>query len=152
MNRYSQALLLAAAGTLALGMWAGPSYAQTAPPSQPNPAPPLKGQSNPQQKNVPAVSIAFRNDLETPVIVQGHTIVNGMQRRGQPIVIRPDKTSFDNNVPAGFRFVSVFDANQPSRVLVLNFQVPVQGNRDLALVIRNAPKSTRVVLAPDSGQ
>jgi len=118
---------------------------------QPSPQPKNPQPQNPQPKNIPTVSIAFRNEHDSAVIVQGHSIINGMQRRGQPILVQPGKSSFDNLVPVGIRFITVFDANRPSRVLLQPFAVRVQG--DLQVLIRTAPNSPqRVILTPDNGQ
>jgi hypothetical protein len=119
-------------------------------PNQPNPNQP-KG-IQPQQKSVPTVALAFRNDTKSTIIVQGASIVNGVLRRGQPIPIQPDKIAFDI-VPPGVRVISVFDFNRPSRVLLLNFPLPVQAGRDFKIVIRTAPGNPdRVILAPDTGK
>jgi hypothetical protein len=145
MRRLTYTLLLAAAGMLAL---AGSTGSAQAPPAT-NPQPKKPGL---QSKNIPTVSIAFRNELKTAIIVQGHSIVNGMQRRGQPIFINAGKTNFDNNVPVGARFVTILDATQPSRVLLSNFQIPVPPGRDLQLLVRPATNNpNRIALAPDNG-
>jgi len=74
-----------------------------------------------------AGGVGCRNDLKTPVIVQGASIVNGMIRRGPPILIQPGKTGWDNKLPAGIRYVTIYDANQPNRILIRDVRVPFQG-------------------------
>src|SRR5271169_3469125 len=69
--------------------------------------------------------IGFRNDLKTPVIVQGVSLVNNMQRRGQPFLVNPGKTVWDNNLPVGQRYYTLYDANQ-QRILVRDRNVRVQ--------------------------
>jgi hypothetical protein len=96
---------------------------------------------------VGGVAVAFRNELKTPVIVQGFTVVNGMQKRGQAFVIVPGKVGADLGVPAGPRFYTVYDANNPKLVYVLNFQVPVQGN-DIALIIGGIPPTNVKIGVP----
>jgi hypothetical protein len=87
-------------------------------------------------------AVAFRNDMKTPVIVQGTTIVNRMPKRGQALVVPPGKTQLDLNIPPGIRFYTIVDANQPGIVYVKDLPVPVQG-KDLGFVIRGvAPKVT----------
>jgi hypothetical protein len=73
----------------------------------------------------PGPGIGFRNDLKIPVIVRGVSIVNNMQKGGQPILVNPGKTVWDNNLPAGFRNYTVYDANQ-QRILIRAQNVRVQ--------------------------
>jgi hypothetical protein len=76
---------------------------------------------------VEAAGMGFRNDLKTPVVIQGANIVNGMLRRSKPLVLLPGKTGWDTNLPPGNRIVTVYDYFQPNRIL---FQgtVAFQGN------------------------
>src|SRR5262245_49336485 len=69
------------------------------------------------QQPVPPGAIAFRNDLPGPIVVQGTTIVNGVVRRGQPLLLPAGRVAGDFNLPPGPFLYSVYDANQPSRVL-----------------------------------
>src|SRR5437879_6337558 len=116
MKRLVPTMLIAAASMLALGAFGA------------NRASAQKGESLP-------ISISFRNDTKTTVLLQGATVVKGVQRRGQPIVIREGKSAFDNNVPVGIRLITIVDANQPSRILYRD-SIPVPAGRDIALVIR----------------
>jgi hypothetical protein len=94
-------------------------------------------------------NIAFRNDTKTAVIVQGATEVKGMQRRGQPLLVQPGKTVYDTNLPAGDRFVTIYDANQTNKVLHRD-RIPVR-NADLQLVIRQIqPNPPRFAIVPDT--
>ena len=96
--------------------------------------------------------IGFRNATNAPVIVQGASVVNGTLRRGQPILIPPGKVGWDNNLPAGKRFITIYDANQPTRVLYRDPPhggQPFQG-RDLFFGIRPVPREIRVHLAPEA--
>jgi hypothetical protein len=62
-----------------------------------------------------------------------------MLRRGTPVLIPPGKIGWDLNVKAGVRFITVYDARQPSRVLFQgNF--PFDG-QDLALAIQPVPRN-----------
>jgi hypothetical protein len=61
--------------------------------------------------------ISFRNDLKTPVIVQGASVVRGMLRRGPPLLILPGKTASDRLLPLGPRVYTIYDANQPNSIL-----------------------------------
>src|SRR5262249_37094101 len=75
-------------------------------------------------------SLVFRNVLKSPVISQGTTVLGGMVRRGQPVLVAPGKAGGDFNVPAGVRFYTVYDANQPTRVLAkdVRFEIPPGSN------------------------
>src|SRR2546423_8791295 len=88
----------------------------------------------------PGPGIGFRNDLKAPVIVQGVSQVGNMHRRGQPFLVRPGKTVWDNNVPNGMRYYTIYDANQ-QRIMVREQPVPVQA-ADQFFVIRLAPGNT----------
>jgi hypothetical protein len=88
------------------------------------------------------VAVAFRNELNTPVIVQGVSLINGMKKAGQAMIILPGKTGAENNIPMGsVRFYTVVDANQPARIKhILDAPVNI-GAQDLNLRIRGmAPK------------
>ncbi|MCI0641631.1 MAG: hypothetical protein L0Y70_21355 [Gemmataceae bacterium] len=86
-----------------------------------------QGKPQPQQQPTsPSTGIGFKNDFKVAIIVQGWSVVNGQQRRGQPLLINPGKVAWDNNVPSpGKRYYSVYDANQPSKVYLRDFAVPV---------------------------
>lgn len=95
----------------------------------------------------PIVSVGFRNDLKMPVIVQGTSKVNNMVRRGSPILVPAGRMSGDFNVPPGQRVYSVYDANQPTRVLAQNVPVNVVPGRNLSFVIRAV--GNQVALVPE---
>lgn len=98
-----------------------------------------QGQTQPMGPTGPGAGVGFRNDLKVPVIVQGVSLVNNMPRRGQPILIQPGKTHWDNNLPQGFRFYTVYDANQ-SRILLKDARINVQ-TADQYFVIRLSPSN-----------
>lgn len=104
----------------------------------------LCGTGSAQAQPSRAPSITFRNDSKVGVIVQGSTEVNGMQRRGQPLTIQAGKTNYDSNLPKGVRFITIYDANQPTRIL-LRAQVPV-GKADLQFSIRPNPTNPALVV------
>src|SRR5947209_6657733 len=86
-----------------------------------------------QGKNAPAQSknqpggIGFRNETKSPVLVEGASMVNGMLRRGQPIRIPPGQMAWDSNLSPGPRYVTIYDANQPTRILYRDPPIPFQG-------------------------
>lgn len=96
----------------------------------------------------PTAAIAFRNETMGPVIIQGVSRINNMPRRGQPILVPPSRVGFDLNVPGGVRLINIYDAQQPSRILLNDFAVPVQ-SREISLVIRPHPMHRdRVIVIP----
>lgn len=103
--------------------------------------------AEPAQAQVPpGVSVGFSNNSQTAVIVKGYTIVNGAQRPGLLLPMKKGGKAYDTNVPAGLRYYTVYDANNPTRVLLRDHQVPIQ-NRDTFLNIIMSPlDSTRVVI------
>jgi hypothetical protein len=89
----------------------------------------LLGPSAPRQEargQGPGPGLGFRNDLNKPVIVQGVSLVNNMQRRGQPFLVHSGKTVWDNNLPVGVRYYTIYDATQPSRILLRDRKVGIQ--------------------------
>lgn len=111
----------------------------------------VDAQAQPQQKkgDPPPVSISFRNDTKMTVVVRGSSLVKGMIRGGQPVLIRAGNIGFDNNVPPGQRRITVIDYNQ-NRPLLVDFPIVVPPGRDLQVVIRVSPTDpNRVILTPD---
>ncbi|MBX9680197.1 MAG: hypothetical protein K2X38_15660 [Gemmataceae bacterium] len=92
-----------------------------------------------------AATIQFRNETKMAVIVQGTSTMNGMLRRGQPMLLTPGKSASDFNVPAGYRVYSVYDANQPTHVLVRDKAVMVQPGRDASFIVTPVPGSSQQV-------
>ncbi len=100
-----------------------------------------------QAQALPTVSVGFRNDTATAVIVQGTSKVNNVPRRGQPFAVAPGKINYDNNVPLGVRFVTIYYAAQPSKILLSNGPVFVQGRAPMfAITAGRLPG--QVVLVP----
>ncbi|MBI1833079.1 MAG: hypothetical protein HYR84_16690 [Planctomycetes bacterium] len=95
------------------------------------------------------VTVGFRNQTNSDLLVQGFTIVNGVQRLGQPVTIRKGGIAFELNVPPGVRFYTIVDAKSPVRPLLLREPVTIQ-NRDASFTIMPSPNDPkRVVLVPD---
>lgn len=106
-------------------------------------------QAQPKKGELQPVSIGFRNETKSTVVVRGSSLVNGMIRGGQPVLIRSGKAGFDNNVPPGQRRITVIDYNQ-NRPLLVDFPILVPQGRDLFVVIRVSPVDPkRIVLTPD---
>lgn len=89
-------------------------------------------------------NVLFRNDLPVPVLVQGASNVNGMVRRGPPILIPAKQAAGDFNVPGGARFYSVYDANQPARALLRDQPVQIPPGIDVSIILRDV--GGRIVL------
>jgi hypothetical protein len=104
MNRLRNSLLIGALACV-LGM-AGSCYAQGI--------------------GLPGVTLGFRNDTKSAIIVQGATKLHNQIRRGQPVIIAPGRIGYDVNVPHGIRFITIYDATQPSRILLVNFPLAIQ--------------------------
>ncbi len=104
--------------------------------------------ATPARAQFGAVAISFRNEMKTPVIVQGFSVVNGMAKAGMALVILPGKTAIDINVPVGaIRFYRVVDANRPVLQYIRNLPVPVLQN-DINLAIRGVPPRVLVQMVP----
>jgi hypothetical protein len=97
---------------------------------------------------VPAASLTFRNDTKAAVIVQGTSNVGGMIRRGQPVLVAAGRTGGDFNVPAGQRSYTVYDANQPSRVLAKDVSFVVPAGANVLISIRLLPNN-QIGLVPE---
>jgi hypothetical protein len=74
-----------------------------------------------------ADGLGFRNDLTIPIIVQGESVVSNVLRRGQPLVISPGKVAWDTNLKPCDRWISVYDARMPSRVLLRRYLIRFPG-------------------------
>lgn len=97
--------------------------------------------------NAQAAGIGFRNELKFPVVVQGSSVVNGQVRRGFPIGIAPGKIAWDNKLPPGTRFISVYDGTMPNNPPILrDVPVPFQG-MDLFFSIRVVPGGKILLVA-----
>jgi len=107
----------------------------------------VQAQLQPQQ--IPTVSVGCRNQTELNVIVKGYTIVNGVQRSGPIMPLKKNGgRGFESNVPSGIRFYTVYDANQPTKVLLRDHPIPIQ-NRDILFDIIPVPGNpNRVLIVP----
>ncbi len=70
-----------------------------------------------------ASGLAFRNDTDSPILVQGVSIINRVARRGKLHVLRPGEVSQELVLVPGTILITVADAKQPARILR---QEPVQ--------------------------
>jgi hypothetical protein len=94
--------------------------------------------------------IAFRNDLKSAVYIQGASVVGGMIRRGPAILIPAGKTASDRRLPFGLRQYTIYDANQPNRVLFRD-RIRYAGV-PLNFVIERTPAGNIQVVPPGSSQ
>ncbi len=94
----------------------------------------------------PTVAVGFRNRTESNLLVRGYTIVNGVQRSGPSLAMKKSQgMAFETNVPAGTRYYTVYDANNPLRVYLRDFPVFVT-NRDLFINILPSPTDPNSVV------
>lgn len=107
----------------------------------------LLAASNSGRAQGPGVSLGFHNGTHGGILVQGTTNVKGLLVRGQPFLVTPGKTGFDSNLPPGsVRFITIFDATQPARILLPTMPVQVS-NRDHVFTVRPGLNG-QVMLAP----
>jgi hypothetical protein len=93
---------------------------------------------------VQAAGIGFKSNIPIPIIVQGHQNVDNMLRRGAPVLIAPGKLGWDLNLKKGIRFITIYDARQPTRVL---FQDKVDFlGQDMLFTINRDPRNAFRVL------
>src|SRR6478735_3046288 len=85
------------------------------------------------QVPIPPGAVAFRNDTKGPIVVQGTTLVGGVARRGQPLLLPMGRVAGDFNLPAGLFLYSVYDANQPSRVLARDVPITIKPGANLLM-------------------
>ena len=105
------------------------------------------------QAQTPGVTVGFRNNTNVNVIVQGYTVVNNVQRRGQTLKVeRQGGMAFESTVPSGYRYYTIYDAKQPQRIFLLNYPVPVK-SADLFFTIEVSPVNPGLlVLRPAQAQ
>jgi hypothetical protein len=66
---------------------------------------------------VQAGSLGFRNDTDTPIIVQCLSIVNNRVVQGRPHTLQPGDTCSDLYRTPGAKRILIADAKQPTKVL-----------------------------------
>jgi hypothetical protein len=104
---------------------------------------------SPAHAQVPkTASVGFNNKTDLNIFIQGYTIVNGSKRYGPPLQLKKNGSmAFESNVLAGYRYYTICDANQPSRVLLRDFPVPIQ-NREVSLDVVIQMPGNRIVIMP----
>jgi hypothetical protein len=91
-----------------------------------------------------AAGICFKNDLPQAVIVQGASPGIDMVRRGQPLLIFPSRIAWDNRLDPGVRVITIYDANQPTRILLRR---PVEFiGQDMLFSVRPDLTNTQVTI------
>ena len=93
------------------------------------------------------VTVQFANNSHTGVIVKGYSILPGNIKVAGPIIpIKKGGLAFEAKVPAGIRYYTVYDAVNPTQILLQDHAVLIQ-NRDVPLVIMQSPiMPNRVVI------
>jgi hypothetical protein len=92
--------------------------------------------------------VGFRNNTNTNVIVQGFTIVKGQRRFGPFVPVAAKTRQFELHVPYGVRYYTIYDTNQPPRVLLREYPVAVQGQDLLFAIEVSRMDPQRFVLVP----
>ena len=91
-----------------------------------------------------SASVGFHNRTDVNVIVIGYTFVNGSKKGGPTLQLK--KTggkAFESNVPAGIRYFTIHDANNP--ITILGRQ-QIQINRDVIFDIVPTPGNPKVLM------
>lgn len=89
-----------------------------------------------------AAGIAFTNKLDSPIIIQGASYVNGMLQKSPQFVVFPNKTGYDYNLLQGFRQITIYDANRPN-VILLRKTVTFVGQDMLFFVRPSIPPNSK---------
>jgi hypothetical protein len=96
-----------------------------------------------QQPNT--VAVGFRNQTNSNILVQGYTIINKTQRPGQILQLKKSGGMAFDNVPLGIRYVNIYDANNPTVILLRDFPVAIQ-KRDAFFDIVPSPTNPKVLM------
>jgi hypothetical protein len=64
-----------------------------------------------------AAVLSFRNETESPIMVQGISIINGVARRGKLHVLRAGEVGQELILVPGAKLIIVADAKQPTHIL-----------------------------------
>jgi len=95
-----------------------------------------------------ATGVGFYNNTKSRILVQGHSIVKGMIRKGPVLVVYPGKTVYDIYVPVGPRTITIADGLNPNQILYNNV-MPI-GPVDVLFVVQPLPNGT-LQLVPKMG-
>lgn len=91
-----------------------------------------------------AGGIGFRNDLNTPIIVQGVSFANikgqPTKVRGKPLLIEPGKTAWDVNVKPGDReiFIHLYD-RQTNKLIEIGRELHPFMGQDIFFIVQPIP-------------
>jgi hypothetical protein len=97
-----------------------------------------------QQPN--PVSVGFRNQTNSNILVQGYTIINKTRSPGQILQLKKSGgMAFDSTVPIGVRYVNIYDANNPTVILLRDFPVAIQ-KRDAFFDIVPTPTNPKIFM------
>ena len=101
----------------------------------------------PSQAQQPkTVAVTIMNHSDVPINVQGYTVVNNAKRNGNIFQIKKKGGgAVEPAHPSTIRYYTIYDANQPARVLLQNFPVNVP-NRDVVLKIMPNPMNPKMLV------
>jgi hypothetical protein len=89
-----------------------------------------------------AAVLAFRNETESPVMVQGVTIINRVARRGKLHFLGPGEVSQEPIVVPGTIRITVIDAKQPNHILCEQI-IQFTGTNLFYAIQREAPEKVK---------
>jgi hypothetical protein len=107
-------------------------------------------------ESVAAAGMGFRNDLNTPIVVQGTTIIKGKPFFSKPLLIQPGKSAWHVDLMKGDREVVIFLYDMQTKKLIQTDRqlLPYMGG-DLFFSVQtlpspnpNAPPKTMLKPAP----
>lgn len=61
--------------------------------------------------------LGYYNDTKSAVIVQGSSVINGMEYRGTPHQINPRESAWDQLLQPGTKSITIYEARPPNKVL-----------------------------------
>jgi hypothetical protein len=64
-----------------------------------------------------AAVLSFRNETDSPIMVQGISVINRVARRGKLHVLRPGEVGQEPIFAPGSKLIIIADAKQPTRIL-----------------------------------
>ncbi|MBI2805267.1 MAG: hypothetical protein HYX68_09845 [Planctomycetes bacterium] len=103
-----------------------------------------------QAQNPNTATIGFTNRSDVPVIVKGYTLVNGVQRGGPVLVMKPNGgRAFETNVPIGLRLYTIYDPNNPARILLKDHVVPIRTRAVLLAIVPSPTNPTQLTIVLD---
>lgn len=93
--------------------------------------------------------LGFRNDTNTPIIIQGVSIINRVPRQGPRHVLQPGQECWDVMIAKGNKLILIADAKQPTRYLMQ--ETVTYAGTDLFFTVKPDPAIIPLPNAPRTG-